>query len=1213
MLQTLKPTIECLADETVLIQAWKKTANYIRYHNWFSDTLELDRTSINLREFIAVLASEIRSGRPLLSEPLRIVPAPKTQTWRVDETGRWGPADGEEASAKIRPLAHVSLRDQVISTALMMCLADRAEALQGDPTTPVESDRRVNVVSYGNRLYCDWTGRQPSQRWGASTLYRGFFEDYQAFLTRPEIIAEKVHAPGLRTLVVQSDLRQFYDRVTAKLLQIGIQQLRRTDDDPAFFDVAEAFLSWRWHDDDQNDARIYADQAGLKDFDRVVLPQGLVAAGFFANLALTTFDQQMRDQVGSDILSDVRLHDVARYVDDLRFVLSAPSDSSIEDLRSNILEWITRTLEQTAPGLSAAADKTKLSAFRADERPLVQQSRRMARIQAAISGGFDPLAGGEILDSVLALVRAQERLSERETAVSHDPFRPVPDVRDATVDRFVAGRFRTTFRSLRPQLWKDEAEQRAERRLDEDDPFGAARTRKDLDDETRAFALELLSKWVSDPSNVRLLRIGLDLWPAPDVLERVLKLLRPFTETGQPSDAAQRVAWYCLAELFRAGSAETGVVEDDEQLPNDVDVDAYRALLRREAMQILTVRSRHAPWYLKQQACLLVAADPQAPSLSALKTGELAHYGKLLQFLSGDDRKSTTIDFATHAVLARRSFRSAEMALQLVGPRLNAARLNRIAWLDPNFASELVARTGRTSLLKPRTRADLGLAGDATLGRFVLSAETRETLRAERPLLSFASKFLEALEHDGSDSAISPSQLSIALTPDRLEVQSVRIQPRRLAGPSLYDPPAWVSAKEFWRFQLGFLLRFILTAQPDFTKQARPPHWKEDEQIYRVPPGHWHERIFGFFNGHSAFGDDWLPITDWTERLLFGLLWWPGCAIPRQRSLVTDLPGTRSAIEARLAELRSLQGASATLVPICVPGVFRREGKPLRGCVVQMCFPTEEDFQENDLTMSAGLLRVRERRHLSAALAAVRSALALRETHNELDGRLDWLILPELAVHPDDVRTHLVPFARQHKTVIFTGLTYERLFSDQPLVNSGLWILPTQDGSRGLQVLIRRQGKKHLAPSERDYEAAGLVQSFRPGQWLIGYTWSTAPGAEPLWLTAAICFDATDLCLAADLKNRSDVFAVSAMNRDVNTFDNMALALHYHMHQMVIVANNGNYGGSSGYAPYSNAIARRVFHVHGQPQASIAFFEITDIAGFKNRGSGVGFKPRPAG
>ncbi len=231
-----------------------------------------------------------------------------------------------------------------------------------------------------------------------------------------------------------------------------------------------------------------------------------------------------------------------------------------------------------------------------------------------------------------------------------------------------------------------------------------------------------------------------------------------------------------------------------------------------------------------------------------------------------------------------------------------------------------------------------------------------------------------------------------------------------------------------------------------------------------------------------------------------------------------------------------------------------------------------------------------------------------------MEGRLDWLILPELSVHPDDVQTHLVPFARAHKTIILAGLTYEEIFPGQPLVNSAIWVLPTQDPTRGVQILTRRQGKKHLAPDEKEYENSGLIQSFRPCQWLIGYDWSSDQTTDPLWLTASICFDATDLRLAADLKNRSDVFAIPAMNKDVNTFDNMAVALHYHMHQMVVVANNGQFGGSNAYAPFSKSWDRRVFHMHGQPQASIAFFELDDIAAFKNRSaSGEIFKPVPAG
>jgi hypothetical protein len=65
----------------------------------------------------------------------------------------------------------------------------------------------------------------------------------------------------------------------------------------------------------------------------------------------------------------------------------------------------------------------------------------------------------------------------------------------------------------------------------------------------------------------------------------------------------------------------------------------------------------------------------------------------------------------------------------------------------------------------------------------------------------------------------------------------------------------------------------------------------------------------------------------------------------------------------------------------------------------------------------------------------------------------------------------------------------------------------------------------------------------------------------------------------------------------------MALALHYHMFQMVMVVNNGTYGGSNAYMPVREEFRRQVFHLHGQPQASIAFLEIDDIGGFLKRNS----------
>jgi hypothetical protein len=106
--------------------------------------------------------------------------------------------------------------------------------------------------------------------------------------------------------------------------------------------------------------------------------------------------------------------------------------------------------------------------------------------------------------------------------------------------------------------------------------------------------------------------------------------------------------------------------------------------------------------------------------------------------------------------------------------------------------------------------------------------------------------------------------------------------------------------------------------------------------------------------------------------------------------------------------------------------------------------------------------------------------------------------------------------------------------------------------------------------------------------------------------------------LAADLRHRSDVFAIPALNNDVGTFDQMALALHYHMFQLVVVVNSGQFGGSSAYwpkrsDPKGGDHLKQVFHLHGQPQASIAFFEIEDIPKYLERRNSPEWKHPPAG
>ena len=1224
--ERLEPHLDLLREEYVLVQAWKKTASYIRYHNWFFDTLALDRAAVNLPAFLGELRKRLQAPESWQNDPLRIVPAPKSQRWRVRE-GVWEPVGKGATAARLRPLAHVSLPDQVVATGLMLCLADRVETLQGDPRQSIRNqESRRQVISYGNRLFCDDIGGELRHRWGSAKLYRAYYQDYRRFLTRPEVAAESIPAAeGKRVYIVHADLRQFYDRVRPSLLAERIGRVRGDGDDPAFFSLAASVLDWGWQSDDDREVQIYTQQEKLEDFTRVALPQGLVASGFFANVVLLSFDEGLRAAIGTEIAPGVLLADSCRYVDDLRILVAVVpnAEGSSNNLEETVSRWLSRLLEENAKGLALSPEKTKIAALGGDERPLVRQSARMNRIQSAVSGGFDALGGEEILDSIQGLMRAQEALSVDDE--SGWRLSPVPDVRDETVARFGATRYRTTFRSIRPLLQDDDAPDESEEDVGDALPGGrlrVARTRRGLDEEARTFALSLIQRWIDDPSNVRLLRIGLDLWPDVELLREVLSLLRPFTENGGRRSVPRRVAWYCLAEVLRAGATETGLVADNDSLPSQIDLGSYREELRGEAARLEALPGRAIPWYLRQQALLFLAAcDPAGVPVARTRTEpETRHYRELIQFLRGGGKRLRSSDFATLAVLARRAFVDRARAIKLTRPGLNPSRKRQLAQRDPSFLLELMDTETDALLvddLPARIREDLcrvsdGADGDQdTLAKAVLNTHPSGSLRNELSLLRFAMAFLEEWEQQElPPEVITPRQVTLNLGKDQTpaDVVSLRIVGSRAkASGSLYEVGTWCQASERWRFQLGFLLRFILSGQPDFTRPVRRTGWRETESCYRPAESHWYQRLYGLYSGQPAFGDDWLPITDWVEGFLLALLRWPGCGAPNEfRWVEKGIEVARRHIGQRIANLEQCHGSvsRALILPMLAKRpTATNTNRPLRACVVQTAVPASDDFDHTDLALNGPAIRRKHRNHLSAALAAVERMLALRETHKGREGRLDWLILPELAVHPKDVRTHLIPFARNHKAIVLAGLTFEEILAGQPLVNSALWVIPEWSPAYGLQIRTRRQGKAHLAPDEQAFNGGGaqVLRGFRPCQWLIGYPWLSADGSRPVWLTAAVCYDATDLALAADLRNLSDVLAIPALNKDVKTFDQMALALHYHMFQLVVVANNGQYGGSNAYWPKKDLLSRQVFHNYGQPQASIAFLEIDDIGGFLER------------
>jgi hypothetical protein len=68
----LAPLLDYLTDEVVLAQAWKKAERYIRWNNWYADTLALDFSIQNIEADLVKWGREITDPafRP---EPMQLV------------------------------------------------------------------------------------------------------------------------------------------------------------------------------------------------------------------------------------------------------------------------------------------------------------------------------------------------------------------------------------------------------------------------------------------------------------------------------------------------------------------------------------------------------------------------------------------------------------------------------------------------------------------------------------------------------------------------------------------------------------------------------------------------------------------------------------------------------------------------------------------------------------------------------------------------------------------------------------------------------------------------------------------------------------------------------------------------------------------------------------------------------------------------------------
>lgn len=1310
--QVLPLSGESLSDVVVLAQAWKKSHTFIRRHNWYADVLELDSSTVDLEQRLSQWKVDIQN--PSFSpDALSLVPAPKNGKWHfkqapelssealldvsLDEPGfepsfdDWRPIpakseladDISAAEQKLRPLAHVSIRDQTLATAVMMCLAEVVETAQGDPSErDVSTARERGIVSYGNRLQCRWMDKPNGAKraqfsWGNSRTYRQYFEDYRAFLARPRKVCAEMSsrlAPRRELFVVALDIKSFFDCIDSAAL---LGELRRLEaafnlkegvapqfsSDDAFWSRASRIFDWKWRAADQQYAP-YVHNANAERL-RLGLPQGLVASGFFANAYLVGFDEALRSdcEKGRKIGPETRVRDYCRYVDDIRIVVEAPASSGT--ISSDLTLWLVKELvnkqlrdhcERLGTHEMLVLSETKCSIT--PYRSMSSQSNMSALMEvlnAELSGTFDlesltQTAGG--LEGLLWMSDQIEddtapkpsRLSLASIAV------PNTDVRDDTVKRFVATRLAQLMR-YRLAMTDSAAPVDDDLAVAEEVRSGIA-----LSHEFEQTARKLIKCWGNNPSLALLLRCGLDLFPHPKLLAPVVEALSsklPFKPVAETIDSVKQIltAQYVVADLFRAGAVETGY-RDADDYPENVDILGYREDLGAFARRVI-LELPNSPWYLLQQAYLYLSSIGDTALVSIPQSDEqLRGYVSLQRAMLFEPTFSADLLHALPFSLVSQQLRPnprrfgvwlTECLSRTESENLQASVVMTVSLNRPDLILEaLASRAVKTthwkrfvpSALLERNRKSFkrgrGSGKERPLTRCMFDAEN--VFGQENGLLALTRALLrvsgiqDRLTHGLSANEIivrCQDWTVIQALSDTAGSLSVELLP--FSGPPspLYENPLWVREEKAWLYGLGRILRAALTGEFDFT--SRRYLVTEDIGRYTGLRSTWFKRRFGMLNTGRGLLDEPAPLSPWLSGLLSTLLQWPGVEFNANGSAGAADANTPEEllllVEKRIKEQQALFG-SRSGTPIYVVPVADNDGpladRPLRIAVVQPLRPRRNDFDVKDPTHWTPRILKEHRRHLAEVCRLAHQQLrawASAQPLSDIDTKMpivDVVLFPELSVHPEHVGTLRRLSDKLHAN-IFAGLT----FIDSPKVggpiNQGLWLLRTETPGHGRSIEFVWQGKLHPMKLERDMG----VKPYRPHLTLVELPVGTK---SPTRIAAAICYDATDLDLVADLRSKSDVFLVAALNQDVQTFDNMVAALHFHMYQPVILANSGEFGGSTAQVPLPKH-ERMVSHVHGNNQIAVSVFEV-DPAPFKStatlkptkelKTAPAGYKGRPS-
>lgn len=1265
--EKLALTGDYLTDPLLMALAWKKSHHYVRTTNWYADNFELDLSALSLAAMTKSWCLQVKARR-FRFKNLELIPAPKQYKWGFLESQPdsaspgeclyWYPVDPAK-QLPLRPLAHIPIRDQSIMTLLMMCLANDVETMQGDPSTDFELVHDKGVVNYGNRLYCQYDEDGKAEHsYGATTIYSKFFIDNRRFLERSYHFAEQARnelSDEQDVFMVELDLSKFFDLVDRKILckklkDLALGQYVDSSEYKLTDKLLSAFEKWDWSEQ----AKIGFEELCKSELVPEApkgIPQGLVAGGFLSNIYLLGFDEALKrligQQINDDCSIDITLIDYCRYVDDMRLVVTSPKHSSLvkqkkstsckvqhlASIKEQIISSVNKVFKDAGLNtLSLNDDKTKVELYKPR---VVGVSGELTKIQNRLSGPITFDDSQEYLgqlEALLSMVGSDSYLSQGENCAINllaQVEQKHLDIRDDSLKRFATNKIAKVLKVIRNFTAHP---------VDANGKY----TPCDWDYQQERLARRLIACWSQDPSLVVLLKKGLELFPCRQLINPVLQQLK--RKLSDKNKKIVAVAAYCLAEIFRHASTTIHRL-DPKYIPLHADHDNFFEQLQYEAVNIcLSTDTKNEKGFnlLAEQArfLLLVRLD------TTLEQGSGNEDYDLIIKLSKGFRKIslptsfTAEQLAANILLAEQLNKDSKPLVRAVSCLLDDLATDKLIDVVSNisvqniaFFSSLVKHARPLEYSWPKQQRVKELIRHQGIDKRPLKKPLesisgfQSLLRlVQRPDNPFANevmalKLIQALleKHIELEESAPETLIDIATTKIKLEGCSYSLPPQydlfdcSLSVELGFTSPNQLLSKHLIEVdtetkalqRVAICARSVLIGNIDWSGFSSTIEAKTG---YRGIKTSSEKRALGMMNTPYSIAGESAQISHWLTTLLSKLLIWPGISVNDQGYdwPLWTIDSVKKLVVNRLNELR-LKYCKHTAMPGLIETInldWQDNKQNLTVAMVQSKLPSSSDFEQHGIMLDNNRFMARHRRHVADVAALVCKHIDAQRTDDlerkERGKQVDLIIWPELSVNHDDLDI-LITLSRKTHSIIYAGLSFIKQDNVEGPNNCAVWIVPPKANSEQKE-LIRFQGKHNMMAEE-----VGKIKPWRPYQLMLELKHPRFPNKPGFVITGSICYDATDISLSADLKDKTNAYAVCALNKDVNTFDTMVDALHYHMFQPVVLVNTGVYGGSCAKAPYSKPYDRLIAHSHGKDQVSINTFEM-NMFDFRRDGVGEGMK-----